>query len=131
MKIIKALLFSITMLLVLSVPVIVAAPTAALFEGSKDQACAGTKLNDTGCTENQGVTQVNNTIKVVINWLSIIVGLVSVVMIMIGGIRFVTSQGNAQSVTAARNTVLFAIVGLVVTIMAQLIIKFVIGRSTT
>jgi hypothetical protein len=112
-------------------PFAMSASTHALFEGSKDQACAGANLNDTGCSANQGVTQVNSTISTVINLLSFLVGVISVIMIIIGGIRFVTSQGNAQNATSARNTILFAVIGLALAAFAQLIVKFVLGKATT
>lgn len=125
----KTIILSIVTLFGLSAPVLVATPASALFDGAKDQACAGANLNDTGCTANQGEAAVNSTIATAINLLSFLVGVISVIMIIIGGIRFVTSQGNAQNATSARNTVIFAVVGLVVALLSQLIVKFVLGQA--
>ncbi|NDG30957.1 hypothetical protein EB118_12890 [bacterium] len=97
MKKIKLYFISILSAMSLLAPFAVTTSTHALFEGSKDQACAGANLNDTGCSANQGEEQVNSTISTVINLLSFLVGVVSVIMIIIGGIRFVTSQGNAHN----------------------------------
>lgn len=131
MKKIKLYFISILSAMSLLAPFAVTTSTHALFEGSKDQACAGANLNDTGCSANQGEEQVNSTISTVINLLSFLVGVVSVIMIIIGGIRFVTSQGNAQNATSARNTIIFAVIGLVLAAFAQLIVRFVLGKATT
>jgi hypothetical protein len=63
----------------------------------------------------------------VTNILLFIVGILSVIMLIIGGLRYILSGGNATAVTAAKNTILYAIVGLVVAILAYAIIHFVIG----
>ena len=65
------------------------------------------------------------------NVLLFVVGALSVIMLIIGGPRYVVSGGNASAVTAAKNTVLYAIVGLVVAFLAYSIINFVLGTVTT
>ena len=64
----------------------------------------------------------------VINILSWIVGIVSVIMIIIGGFRFLTSAGDAGNVQAARNTIVYALVGLAIVAFAQAIVAFVLSR---
>lgn len=64
------------------------------------------------------------------NILLFIIGVLSVIMLIIGGLRYVISGGNASAVTAAKNTILYAIVGLVVAILAYAIIHFVITALT-
>jgi hypothetical protein len=56
-----------------------------------------------------------------------IVGALSVIMIIFGGLRYVVSGGNTASVTAAKNTILYAIVGIVVALLAYAIVNFVLG----
>lgn len=51
-------------------------------------------------------------------------------MIIIGGLRYVTSGGNPSSVTGAKNTIMYAIVGLVVAFLAFAAINFVLGSLT-
>lgn len=60
------------------------------------------------------------------NILLFIVGAISVIMIVIGGLRYVISGGNTTNVTAAKNTILYAIVGLVISMLAYAVINFVI-----
>lgn len=56
-----------------------------------------------------------------------IIGALSVIMIIFGGLRYVLSGGNTASVTAAKNTILYAIVGVVVALLAYAVINFVLG----
>ncbi len=58
----------------------------------------------------------------------VVIGAISVMMIVIGGIKFAGSQGDPQGVSKAKNTVIYAIVGLVVAILATVIVDLVIGR---
>lgn len=57
-----------------------------------------------------------------------IVGAVSVIMLIIGGLRYVLSSGNSTSVEGAKNTILFAIIGLIVAILAFAIVQFVVTK---
>ena len=66
--------------------------------------------------------------KTVVNILLFIIGLISVIMLIWGGIRYTTSGGNANSVTAAKNTIMYAIIGLVVAIFAYAIVNWVVGE---
>jgi len=58
----------------------------------------------------------------------IIIGIAAVIMIIIGGIRFVLSGGESANVAGARNTILYAVVGLIVAVVAQLILALVINN---
>ena len=64
----------------------------------------------------------------IVNVLLFIIGAVSVIMLIYGGIRYTTSGGNANSVTAAKNTIMYAIIGLVIAIFAFAIVNFVVGE---
>ena len=60
-----------------------------------------------------------------------IIGAVSVVMIIFGGIKYTISQGDSSAVTSAKNTILYAVIGLVVAILAYAVIHYVIGAFAT
>lgn len=66
----------------------------------------------------------------VINIMLFVVGALSVIMIIIGGLRYVLSGGNASNVTAAKNTILYALVGLIVAFVAFAAVNFVLGLLT-
>ena len=62
-----------------------------------------------------------------IKWIMYAVGVVSVVMIVVGGIRYATSGGNAEKVKSAKNTILYACVGLAVALLALAIVTYISG----
>ena len=62
----------------------------------------------------------------IINIILFILGAVAVIMIIIGGFRYVTSGGDSGAVSSAKNTILYAVIGLVVAILAYAIVNFVI-----
>lgn len=63
----------------------------------------------------------------VTNILLFLIGVLSVIMLIFGGLRYVISGGNSSAVTSAKNTILYAIVGLIVAILAYAIVNFVIN----
>ncbi len=70
--------------------------------------------------------EVGNIITPVVNTLLFILGAISVIMIIVAGVRYTTSGGDASSVTAAKNTLMYAIIGLIVAILAYAIVNFVL-----
>jgi hypothetical protein len=67
-------------------------------------------------------------IAAVINVLSIIVGIAAVIMIMLGGFRYITSGGDSGKIAGAKDTIIYALVGLVVVAFAQAIVKLVLHK---
>lgn len=76
-------------------------------------------------------TALNNLVKNLINLFSVAVGIIAVIMIIIGGLRYITSGGNDTSVTGAKNTILYAIIGLIIVALAQLIVRFTLSKVTS
>jgi hypothetical protein len=73
-----------------------------------------------------GDPSLTNTVRNVINILSVIVGIAAVIMVILGGFRYVTSGGDSNSTKGARDTIIYALVGLVVVALAQAIVQFVL-----
>lgn len=67
------------------------------------------------------------TFSVITNVLLFIVGAIAVIMIVIGGLRYVLSGGNSEQITAAKNTILYAIVGIIVALLAYAAVNFVLS----
>ena len=63
----------------------------------------------------------------IINWILIIAGIVAVGFIIFAGIRYVTSGGDAEKVKSAKNTLLYAIIGLLIAALALVIVNLVLG----
>ncbi len=94
---------------------------------AKDEICKGVDLTGSSCTTTSGPT-VDSVVKLVINVLSLIVGIAAVIMIIIGGFKYITSSGDASNITSAKNTILYAVIGLVVVALAQVIVVFVLNK---
>ncbi|HYF96556.1 MAG TPA: pilin [Patescibacteria group bacterium] len=93
----------------------------------------GTNVSDKECQfkengETDPSSGVNDLITDVINIFSIIVGIVAVIMIIYGGFRYITSGGDSSKITDARNTILYAIVGLIIVAFAQFVVKFILSK---
>jgi len=71
-----------------------------------------------------------NTTKTVLNVLSVLVGIISIIMIIIGGFRYVVSGGDSNSTKGAKDTILYAVIGLVIVLFAQVIVRFVFDNAT-
>lgn len=66
----------------------------------------------------------------VVNTLLFVVGAVAVIMIIYGGFRYIISGGKAESVTSAKNTILYAIVGIIIALLSYAILNFVVNSLT-
>lgn len=98
-------------------------PTGALNCG------AGGDLTGQGCAATSGADdKVKKTIKLAIQLFQIVVGLISVFYLISAGLKYITSGGDSTGVAAAKNQILFAVVGLVVVALAQVIVGFVLNR---
>lgn len=62
----------------------------------------------------------------IVNIMLFLIGAVAVIMLIIGGIRYVISGGKQEEVTAAKNTILYAVIGIIVAVLAFAIVNFVI-----
>jgi hypothetical protein len=78
------------------------------------------------CDPSPAPKKLSDTIATVINIISVFGGALAVVMIIIGGFRYITSGGSAEGTKGARQTIIYAIVGLVIIAVAQIIVHFVI-----
>ena len=72
----------------------------------------------------------NGIFKTITNVLLFIIGAISVIMLIIGGIRYTVSNGDSAAVTSAKNTILYAVIGIVVAILAYALVNFVITSFT-
>ena len=80
--------------------------------------------------EVKGGVKVKSTVGSIVNWLLFAIGAIAVIMIVWGGIKFATSAGDSNKVTAAKNTILYAVIGLAVAVLAFAIVNFVVSHLT-
>ena len=104
-------------------------PALALADAKSDIQCGANNAAGAACGA-KPKSDVNSTIKTIVNLLSVFGGIAAVIMVIVGGFRYITSGGNDTSVTSAKNTILYAIIGLVVVALAQLIVRFTLSKLT-
>lgn len=84
-----------------------------------------------GCAQAAGTSSnlfaQGGVFQTVSNTLIFLVGAVAVIFLIIGGLRYVISNGDAKNVEAAKNTILYAIVGIVVAVISFAVVSFVIN----
>jgi cytochrome bd-type quinol oxidase subunit 2 len=112
----------------------VAVPAMASAADIQGSLCSGASLsvsNGGSCADTStGTDKINSIITTVINIFSLVVGVVSVIMIILGGFRYITSGGDSSNVSSAKNTIIYALIGLVVVALAQFIVQFVLNKVT-
>ena len=123
--IIKKFVTTIAAIALLAAPSAVLLPSVAHADIANN-VCRGVNstngdVNNTDYEETEGETFAD-LMKKIINIVSVVVGSVSVIMIIIGGFRYIISGGDSGGVTAGKNTILYAIVGLVIVLFSQVIV---------
>lgn len=103
---------------------------AGLFDEAKKEACGGAQLSGASADcSNANTSNLDNTIQTIVNILTVIIGIVAVIMIVINGFKFITSGGDTNKVSSAKNGILYAIIGLIIVALAQFIVQFAINAS--
>jgi hypothetical protein len=86
-------------------------------------------INTSVSNVNPGLnTNLTASVKNIINVLIGVIGVVAVIMLIIGAFRFVTSSGNSDATKGAKDTILFAIIGIVVALLSFAIVNFVLTQ---
>ena len=105
---------------------LIATPVSALGEGGAPAGVNAARGDNTPTNLINGDTSI---VKRGINIMLFGVGVLSVIMLIFGGFRYVISGGKKESVTNAKNTILYAIIGLLVAVFAYAIINFILGAA--
>lgn len=98
-------------------------PADAAINVFKEEACNG----DTSICRSADSDTLFNTIKSVINIMIYVTGVIAVIMIILGGIKYTVSSGDSSAITSAKNTIIYAVVGLVIAIMSFAIVNFALS----
>jgi Type IV secretion system pilin len=129
---IKSLFISLAILQVSFLAYGLLVPSAvALAADSKQAVCEGAGViaapNTIDCSaEAKGTVQ--TVLRTALNLFSAIIGIIAVVMIIIAGLKYITSQGEPANIATAKNSIIYAAIGLVVVALAQVIVRFVLNR---
>lgn len=106
-------------------------PQVVLAQDPLDPVCTGRGSVSAACqgrtTENPLVGP-NGIITRVIQIIVIVTAVAAIIVIIVGGLKYILSSGDPNGVNSAKNTVLYAIIGLLVAVVAQAIVSFVLSR---
>ena len=100
-----------------------------------DEVCGGIggTVGTSGCdpTASQGGQSLPELAALIINILSWVVGAVAVIMLIFAGFRYVTSGGDENAVKGAKNTVIYAVIGLVIVVLSQIFVNLVLNQANS
>jgi uncharacterized membrane protein YuzA (DUF378 family) len=123
-----------SLLILLTVVSLVVAPAGVLAnavasacpasDSSQGQVLSGIQETGSNCSDKQ----LTDTITTVVQILSLIVGIAAVIAIISGGFKYINSGGDAGKVKDAKNTIIYALVGVAIAALAQLLVHFVLNR---
>ena len=115
-----ALLIGILMVPVLAIGASVISPESAL------ALTLGDGLNATGGASGlAGDTDGNSVVTLIVNIMLWLIGILAVIMLIFGGIKYATSAGDTTKVTSAKNTIMYAVIGLVIAVFSWAIVSWV------
>lgn len=81
-----------------------------------------------GVPKDESGKDLESYLKIIVNTLLFILGAIAVIVIVIGGLKYVTSDGDPGKIKSAKDTILYAVVGIIVAILAYAIVNFVIDQ---
>lgn len=83
-----------------------------------------------GCGNNTSKDGLPNAVIAIINVIISISGILAVLFIIVGGVQYMTSQGDVAKIQKAKHTILYAVIGLIIVILAFAIVNFIINKTT-
>lgn len=126
---IRRLIMMATLALTLLLP---ASTVMAAEKNVLQEACSSGSTGESSVCQSQNsgdpITGTNGVLAKAARIISYLAGAAAIILMIIGGFMYVTSDGEASKLSAAKNTVIYALVGLVVVVFAQSIIIFVINK---
>ncbi len=118
-------ILSILSLVVVS-PLMIWSPAGAL-DIYKD-ACSGPAGSQSQLCKDKTNSSLNGLVKVVVDFLMWLAVIISVIVIILSGIKYATSGGEAQKISSAKNTLLGAVIGVAVAILAHAMVSFILKQ---
>lgn len=103
--------------------------TAAAISSNQSEVCDAIGSGKDCAQGGHDTANVDSILKTVINIFSTLVGVVAVIMIIFAGFKYITSAGDSSKITSAKNTLIYALIGVIIVALAQFIVKFVLDKS--
>jgi len=124
---------SLLLLPAMVLPAVASAQTANIGDCLSQGSGLTTGSGGTACTASPdtGTQKIQDIVTLIVNIFSVVVGIVAVIMIVVGGFKYITSGGDSGNITSAKNTIVYAVIGLVIVALAQFIVKFILNKVST
>lgn len=126
----KRLMVMVLLVIGFASPMVMAGVASAA--SSTDTACSTLKdidpSGEDSCRAADGT--IDSIITLVLNLLSIAAGIIAVIMVIVSGFKYITSQGDANQISSSKQSLIYAITGMVVVVTAQFIVRFVLSRTS-
>lgn len=91
--------------------------------GGASEVLKGAQSAQTGSSSTDSIPDL---VKTIVDIMLFLLGAIAVLMIILGGFKYTTSNGDAEKIKSAKNTIMYSVIGLVVAILAYAIVDFVI-----
>lgn len=115
-----------TAVMCLAMAFTVASPVSLpVYADAKDEVKKGADMTNSGGSAKQDLPDVITTI---INVMLFIAGALAVIMIIYGGIRYITAHGDEKQVKVAKDTIVYSVAGLIIAILAYALVTFIFDR---
>lgn len=129
MQQIKRLLLAVLVALGISVGYTSMAFAGNASSAARDSVCNGISTQ-VGQNCDPSGKELDSVIATILRILSYVAGIAAVIMIIISGLKYITSGGDASSIASAKTSLIYAIVGIIIVVLAQAIVQFVLKEST-
>lgn len=125
---IKRILISLSIILSVLVPALTVVTPSLAYADTKSQVCQGLGVAGANCSDQNGAASgVNSLISTIVSILSMIVGVAAVIMLIIAGLKYATAGGDSNAIESAKNSIIYALVGLIVAALAQVLVHWVLA----
>lgn len=124
MNILRTALITMGLAVALVVPL---STTVSAAQGLVDQSCTNVGANGF-CAHTGSNTDPNQQVKNLIDLMMFVVGAIAVITIIVGGLKYVSADGDAGKIKGAKDTILYAVVGIIVALLAYAIVQFIVGQ---
>lgn len=130
MKKILLLISTFASLLIMSFASLAYADCTGVLTTKQAIQCGSNGASSETTTPDKAASKADSTITNIVNLLSVAGGILAVIMLIVGGLRYILSGGDSNKVTSAKNTIVYALVGVVIIAVAQVLVKTVVDKAT-
>ncbi|MEO7364524.1 MAG: pilin [Candidatus Saccharimonadales bacterium] len=127
----KKLLLVISLVIGLAAVSLAPATVLAAPNLSTTAACAGlTQIDASQDCSTGGQNGLTGIVSAAVKILSYIVGIAAIIMVIVAGLKYIASGGDSGKISSAKNTLVYALIGLAIAALAQFLVHFVLSEST-